>query len=52
MSVWVHNECGGRVFWDMSGGFCARCEEEGLDQEDTEQMSADDIEWTAAIPDR
>ncbi len=47
--VHVHNNCGGRVFWDMSGGFCQRCEEEELDQhEDTTAMSAEDIDWQAA----
>lgn len=30
MSVWLHNGCGGRVFWDHSGGFCDGCEAEGL----------------------
>lgn len=33
---WYHLECGGRVMWDLSGGFCTRCHEEGLDIEDTE----------------
>ena len=50
--VYVHNDCGGRIFWDMSGGFCERCEEEGLDQhEDTTAVSSEDIEPLAWSPD-
>ena len=41
-NVWTHRDCGGRVFWDMSGGFCANCEEEGLDVEDVEEIPLED----------
>ena len=33
---WHHLNCGGLVMWDLSGGFCTRCHEEGLDLPDVE----------------
>jgi hypothetical protein len=35
----THNDCGGIVMWDLSGGFCTRCHSEGLEIEDTEGAS-------------
>ncbi len=37
---WLHRGCDGRVFWDMSGGFCERCEAENLDEADAYQDAA------------
>ncbi len=34
--TWLHLRCGGRVFWDHSGGFCSGCEAEGLQVEEAE----------------
>lgn len=35
---WYHAGCMGRVYFDLSGGFCQRCGAEGLDHEDPAEV--------------
>lgn len=35
---WLHTGCGGRVYFDHSGGYCAGCEAENLDESDYAQQ--------------
>lgn len=35
---WLHVGCGGRVYFDHGGGYCAGCEAEGLDEGDYAQQ--------------
>ena len=39
--VWIHAGCGGRVFFEESGGICAECEAAGLDSDDYDPLDGE-----------